>query len=267
MKIKLFLFTILTLGIEAKSQQYQFTLIQNSVYNYTLAVVTNVKTSKKVGNPKLDQYGGSILLPNNAFIDEKTIIFHYGNEKGLIESISLDEAMKDSHVTLLSIASGIHKFPAHRKGEIIPLITFDVLGAPKDGSILLLNNNHPLALQANYAFDSFFVIDVQGGEKPINAYLGQIAKTEYSFNKGAAEDLISSKDLILYPNPTSAVVQFKGSVDRLFKIELYSIKGQKLLTIGEELTQLDISAFEKGVYFIRFYFDGNNEVMKKLIKL
>jgi hypothetical protein len=66
----------------------------------------------------------------------------------------------------------------------------------------------------------------------------------------------------LYPNPTSGILNI--AIDTLERIELYDLSGKKL---NEESTvsQLDLTNFSKGVYFVKLFSQQGVHV-EKIIK-
>jgi len=74
--------------------------------------------------------------------------------------------------------------------------------------------------------------------------------------------------LTLFPNPTSKIIYIKTSILEQFKIEITSLNGQLIFNKEMEGTthQLDLSSFQKGVYFITIRSE-DFVTTKKIIKL
>jgi len=72
--------------------------------------------------------------------------------------------------------------------------------------------------------------------------------------------------IVLHPNPSKNSVTISGVVPTLIThINLYDVKGNLLYTQKENTTQLDVSTFAKGIYFLELH-TATGSVTKKLIK-
>ena len=61
-----------------------------------------------------------------------------------------------------------------------------------------------------------------------------------------------SKDLNLYPNPANTHITIETGVSELYTLRITSLNGQQLFNKEMEghTHQLDLSSFQKGIYFI-----------------
>ncbi|MBI2258234.1 MAG: T9SS type A sorting domain-containing protein [Flavobacteriia bacterium] len=75
----------------------------------------------------------------------------------------------------------------------------------------------------------------------------------------------NKNELILYPNPTNGVVYLKSSSLKNTKISITNISG-KLLLEKEEVTEIDLSTFVDGVYFVNVLNDGINYTHKIIVQ-
>ncbi|GGZ62731.1 DUF7619 domain-containing protein [Mesonia mobilis] len=74
-----------------------------------------------------------------------------------------------------------------------------------------------------------------------------------------------SAEVNLYPNPTSGVVSIQNnSALPIENVEFYSITGQKVLTSTS--TQIDLSALNSGVYFVKLIAAEGTAITKKVVK-
>ncbi|TJY37783.1 T9SS type A sorting domain-containing protein [Pontimicrobium aquaticum] len=77
----------------------------------------------------------------------------------------------------------------------------------------------------------------------------------------------SLKEASVFPNPTSSVFTIKtGHDSQLTKLEIYNIKGQKILTKKSGITETNISGFESGIYFVKLYSQTKMETIKLIKK-
>ena len=72
-----------------------------------------------------------------------------------------------------------------------------------------------------------------------------------------------SSDVTIYPNPSSNFITIK-CINVIDKVELFNTTGYK---ISEYLntTDIDISNFKSGIYFLKIYSKGE-KTFKKIIK-
>ncbi|MEO2059487.1 MAG: T9SS type A sorting domain-containing protein [Mesonia sp.] len=74
-----------------------------------------------------------------------------------------------------------------------------------------------------------------------------------------------SAQVNLYPNPTSGVVNIQNnSALPIENVEVYSITGQKVLTSTSK--QIDLSALNSGVYFVKLIAQEGTSITKKVVK-
>lgn len=73
-------------------------------------------------------------------------------------------------------------------------------------------------------------------------------------------------DFSIYPNPCNDKLYINSSLTNKYKIELTDVNSKLLLSQEENINNIDISNFEKGIYFLKIL-DGNRIVsVKKIIK-
>lgn len=136
--------------------------------------------------------------------------------------------------------------------------TKEMLYFPADVSIYLvdkeLNIEQDLRTKANYVFSSA---------------TGAISKRFALLFKKAPVSLVAEESIAIYPNPAheQITIHFKNTKLEYQSIKLYDLTG-KLMAIYENLVkkyQIDLSAYQKGMYFLEI--EGvNNKVVKKVVK-
>ena len=76
--------------------------------------------------------------------------------------------------------------------------------------------------------------------------------------------------LLVYPNPTSDIVnvQFSNHHSPITEIHFYDIYGKFLqsIPVKEGNTQIDLSRYAKGVYFVKALADGKTIAVRKVVK-
>ena len=73
---------------------------------------------------------------------------------------------------------------------------------------------------------------------------------------------VINKDLKIYPNPTTGIVNIVGKTK--VDIKLYNVLGILVLDI-KQIDHLDLSEFSKGTYYINITYDNkliNNQIIK-----
>ena len=76
----------------------------------------------------------------------------------------------------------------------------------------------------------------------------------------------SNNVLTIYPNPTNGLLNIKIDFPyKELKTTIFNLHGQRILTASDQ-TELDISQFPKGLYFIKINIDSKN-IDKSLIKI
>ncbi|UPQ80795.1 T9SS type A sorting domain-containing protein [Flavobacterium azooxidireducens] len=105
--------------------------------------------------------------------------------------------------------------------------------------------------QANIFFDFNFPIETNVASTTIQAL---------SVND------FSSDNFSISPNPTSGNVNINGIDNLQFSVEIYDLTG-KLMVKEKQQSQIDLSAFQNGIYFIKIRNNQTNtSVVKKIIK-
>jgi len=84
-------------------------------------------------------------------------------------------------------------------------------------------------------------------------------------------ELNDENSIVLYPNPTKTNISFQFSRSKvsLFNIEIFDILGKyygnsNLYSFSNQ--NINLSNLPSGIYFIKFIFDDNNVLVKKIIK-
>lgn len=74
---------------------------------------------------------------------------------------------------------------------------------------------------------------------------------------------VEKKSIKLYPNPTQSIVNIVGE-STITKLEVVNSLGQqiKVVLTQSNQTQIDLSEFTKGVYFVKVYTEDNSSTHK-----
>lgn len=79
------------------------------------------------------------------------------------------------------------------------------------------------------------------------------------------DEIKESQDFILYPNPTPGLFQIKTDQE-INSIEVLDIFGRRIYYSEKNQTEINISTFTNGIYFVRLIDSKGNSVVKKIIK-
>ncbi len=264
MKTNLLLLLIALTTCFSQSQTYKFTLIQNTGSNYTVAAIPDFDSGTGV-EPNAIQYNFVIMLQDGASVDQSTINFHHlaFDSATVTGAAALDGADPgyDRSATAIVSNNGSSLIAEHLIGDVVNLVTFDVLNIPTIGEISILDNNSGLAIAAGGAFDSFLGADITGGNTAANVYDGQTGTTSYSFATLSTQKS-ELTGVSLYPNPTNGNVSIKG-VNDLQRVEVMNVNGQRVMSFNSNLETINVSSLNSGVYFVKL----ETAVATKTIKL
>lgn len=84
-----------------------------------------------------------------------------------------------------------------------------------------------------------------------------LSNEEVNFNN-------QGKGFIIYPNPTSGVLNIDIPNNHIEKVILYDIHGKYLKNFNEN--NVDLSDFNSGIYFIKIFTSSNSVINSKVIK-
>ncbi|MEO1029816.1 MAG: T9SS type A sorting domain-containing protein [Bacteroidota bacterium] len=164
-RLKLYiLFTLALLGNLASAQNYNFDLVQNSTYNFTVAAVAQFDSGGFA--PITQSYGFVLVVPDGITITVDTVL-----PTGTVDTtqmipgdnpaiIGIDPTMSDKELYLITTDTAGRTISAHANGAVIPLVTLTVNGSPTIGEIRILDNSSPLAIGFGSALDAFFQVDI-----------------------------------------------------------------------------------------------------------
>lgn len=163
--------------------------------------------------------------------------------------------------------------------SLIPLdsnYNFETRRKNNDYEFIFENINLPFADENN---DGYLVYKIKLRNNLVvgNAFTNQ-ANIYFDFNfpietnlasttiETLAVDDFSLDNLTFSPNPTSGNIDISGINNLKFSIEIYDLTG-KLMVKEKQKSQIDISAFQNGIYFMKIQNNHTHtSVVKKIIK-
>lgn len=76
---------------------------------------------------------------------------------------------------------------------------------------------------------------------------------------------INQKEIVVYPNPTSEILNFQNLPPSIKDVSLFNIQGSLIKNYSVSENQLNISALPAGIYFIKILQDDSTTV-KRIVK-
>jgi len=264
-------FTIGLLSLTSAAQNYDFTLIHNGDYSFTIGAVSNFDSSGF--SPITQSYGFTLVVPDGVTINIDQVLPSGANETVTpipgINVSSLDPSMSDKDLFQIIAETSGATINSHGLGEVIPLVTISLNGSPTTGELRLLANSSTLASHPviNGALDTFFQVDIiDDAIVTFTNEFGDLTEMNaFSFStlsiSNVSEDDLSVK---LYPNPAKDVVYLVGNISELEQIAIYDINGKLVKTIVDHFEKISISDLDSAIYFLRLYKKSGLKVLRLL---
>ncbi|GAB3719248.1 T9SS type A sorting domain-containing protein [Flavobacterium koreense] len=85
-------------------------------------------------------------------------------------------------------------------------------------------------------------------------------------NCGLGGEEFAANKVVLYPNPTSSIININGS-ETIKSIELYDSLSRLLVSkiVGDNQSSLDLSNYSNGIYFVKISTE-NSDIIEKVVK-
>ena len=93
-------------------------------------------------------------------------------------------------------------------------------------------------------------------------YIDDVSVVHGSCTVGVEEVTSSDKELLVYPNPTSGIVYFKGMENAL--VEVMDASG-RILVKSVSINQINLTPFDTGIYIIKFTSEKGKVIYRKII--
>ncbi len=249
---------LLLLTIMAQAQTFEFSLsyigVNGDTGNYQIALMAT--PSSTLVDANTSDMGAGFYVPSGVTLGN----FVEGNS-GLPasewESNSLSNTTDAYFVS--RVEAGSTSILLNGDGPF-ELVLFDIIASPNptSGSITFLENGDPV-------FNELLFIENYINIGATNAYLAPNNPSENSVNFATLTNVdVEFQGMSIYPNPVKDVVSIKGLENELNKTEVYSINGQKIMSIENNTEVIDMSALSNGVYFLKLYTTTATKTVKLL---
>nr|WP_321236143.1 T9SS type A sorting domain-containing protein [uncultured Psychroserpens sp.] len=266
----IFMMCLLSYGTNA--QNYDFTLVQNSSYNFTVAAVSKFDSGSF--QPITQSYGFVLVVPDGVTITLDEVL-----PSGTSETVTaiqgtnvaaLDSNMSDKDLFLITTDTSGATFNAHSDAATIPLVTLAVNGNPTSGEIRLLANDSDLASHPaiNGSLDAFIQVDITDDSavnfsNEFNVLSGAEA---YSFDTLSVETETEISDVIIYPNPAQTEINISASNIVIDQVEVFNVAGKRVMLVKNQLQKIDISQLQSALYFVKLRSITGTSNTIKLVK-
>ena len=151
---------------------------------------------------------------------------------------------------------------------------YDVIGETSNDEFIL----YEFPIDTNYVGDLVVEVISMFGKEPGQWTLNDLDGLDvalfddfqfYDAANVSTENEIKEIGYQIYPNPTTDQLYIVNKAsDRPYSLQLYDQLGRLVLTKTnvQKETQLDLQAFQNGMYFIKFMEDGKEIGVKKIVK-
>ena len=252
------------------SQGYQFGIVHIENYDFKIVAIPDFDATE---NTDISDIGFTLVLPAG----EANVVTPLGLLTGrtwtvqefdasFLTSIGLGDNTKD--VFQFNLPPG-QSLITHSSGELIDLVSFQISNAPTSEDMFFLLNSDPIAIGASGVLDSFYNSDIDGagvGSGTVDYFSGIMEGMEtfiFSETLSDVEYSLLENMISVYPNPVTDYINVSSTLN-IYKIELYNNLGQFILK--SNLTHIDLSFLETGVYFLRVYYDDKYSVKKIVLR-
>ncbi|MEM6721073.1 MAG: T9SS type A sorting domain-containing protein [Bacteroidota bacterium] len=272
--ISLQILIIITMGLfpnTSSAQNYNFTLIDNNNFSYTIAAESLFDSGGF--QPITQSYGFVIVVPDGTTLNvDQVLPAGTANTVTPIAGSSLapfDATMADKDLFLITTNTAGGTIDAHANGATIPLFTITIT-PPVSGNITLLDNNSTLANAPALggALDAFFQVDIIN-DSTVN-FTNQFnmlgTASSIAFTVLSTEEVIQPiTDLTLYPNPAKDYVEIRTTNLTVDKVEIFDLSGKLVSEVKNPSSQITVSSLESAMYIMIIHTDKGKNI-KKLVK-
>lgn len=249
---------------------YNFTLINNGNYSFSIAATANFDSGTFL--PQTESYGFTIVVPDGTTITV-TDVQPTGSSEVITpiqgtDVAGIDPSFSNKDLFVVTTATNAGNLPSHMTNDEISLVTFTVNGSPLTGELTLLDNNSTLASNPALAgaLDSFLQVDMTDDATVnfTNGYLGQTGTTTFNFTTLDLE-VVAKLNIKVTPNPVQDRLLITG-LNVKAEITIVDLNGRIISRLDSGTkNEVDVSKFDPATYIIELRVD--NQVFKtKFIK-
>lgn len=263
MKKNYIVIIVLSISIGAFSQGYEFGVVHNSSYNFSVVAIPNFSTTVTTD---VSDIGFAVKLPAGNFdiID----LNQFNSRTWTITEIS---ELTLTNMGLGDGASDIFVFNLdpnqslldHETNDFIELVNFNISNNPTSGEIEILSNTNSIIVALEGNLYNFFNSNIDNTLTK-DYYLGLVTGLEsHSFSTlNINNEKFDKNQIIIYPNTTKHFFNIVSN-SAINLVELFDNTGKKILSINQT-NKIDVTNLASGIYFLNINFDNIN-INRKII--
>lgn len=252
----------------------------NSVYNIPVAYkeilfsvntstpwVDTLKDTGMSGVPELDNFITNYQFFNVTFSDSSTT----GNTLFFLRT----------DFDLLNIRALVDDLEALPDIIVAEALYDDTLGLNYSGDSYLLKINTLFGVESEYAAVTDIIYNEDTGKYEFFIAAGDcfsgctLSRKWYAeisddcsvvnFFRTLSTTENELTDILIYPNPVSEVIYFKG-ITSIQSVALYSMLGKQIEVSINNSNEIDVSFLKDGIYFLKITDEQNRSTLRKFIK-
>lgn len=272
--------------ISAQNFEYSLSLLGTNATtgNYEVALMATPDFDETDGNSA--DIGTVVSMSTNVYVQTSGFVNNCVNSgPPLFEDVCdypiEKEEWSANYLTAPSTASGRTVFSLERtetgestffdaiNGTPVILAVFQIYntgaGLPTTGDITLVDNGDTILNGTPNGSYLNIKYTMATGNITTDLY-GTLSTTSNSINFATLSNTETElTNVSVYPNPVKDTLYIKGLDTELTKVEVYNLNGQKIITKDSNLTSLDLSTLNTGIYFTKLYTSNGSKTIK-LIK-
>ena len=243
------IFIALVLSFTGFSQNYQFGIVHNTGYNFSVVATPNFD----VTDSDVSDIGFALMLPagdanvTNVTTFEGRLWSATEVTAAQFTNVGIDSEGRDGFAMNLPPGQTIL---SHTMNTPFVLVSFDISNMPTTGDMEILDNSDPIAIALGGAVDSFYNSNIDG--TTTQNYFGGLmpGQDSFSFDTLSVEQvLLEDVDISIYPNPSSDVMTISTNLV-VTELILFDILGKKVLTL-ENSKIFKVNKLNAGVYMLK----------------
>lgn len=253
------------ISIYGYSQGYEFGIVHNSNYNFSIVANPDFTSS---GNTDISDIGFTLMLPagNNDIVSVSQFNTRTWSvtevPASTLSSFGLGDGTRDAFVFNLPPGQTLL---SHTDSEQIELVNFDISNSPTSGFLEILSNTDSIAMGLGGTVDSFFNSNIDNTVTQ-DYFLGLISGQEtYPFATLSIEDNfhLDLEEISVHPNPSTSYFEIITDLD-IDLVELFDLTGKMVLSVKND-KRIEVGDLASGVYLSKVYFK-NTFISRKIIK-
>ncbi|WP_299335806.1 T9SS type A sorting domain-containing protein [uncultured Psychroserpens sp.] len=253
----------LTIAYSGFSQDYQFGIVHNTDYNFSVVAVPSFDGT----NTDISDIGFALMLPAG---DADIINVSQFNGRdwtsnqvtaAQLTGAGLGDGTRDAFV--LNLPPG-QTLLSHTTDTPFVLVSFDISNMPTSGLLELLSNTDPIAIGLGGAVNSFYNSNIDN--TTTQDYFGGLVpgQEDFMLETLSIDDIeLENYTIAVYPNPAVDILHVSTELEVL-ELKLYDILGKQVIAL-RNTKSMTVEQLRSGAYFLKIKtIDG--VVTKRIIK-